>query len=110
MQREFKQPKLGSGFIIDKEGHVVTNNHRDRRCRPDQSQLDDQKEFDAQVIVRDAEHRSGAAENKIDLRIIPTVKTGGFAQLKVGQWVVAIGSPFGLERTVTPDRPAPRAG
>jgi serine protease Do len=100
MQREFKQPSLGSGFIIDKEGHVVTNNHVIEDADQIKVKLDDQKEFDAQVIGRDSSTDLALLKIKSTYDY-PTVKLGDSAQLKVGQWVVAIGSPFGLERTVT---------
>ncbi len=100
MQREFKQPSLGSGFIIDKDGYVVTNNHVIEDADQIKVKLGDEKEFDAQVVGRDpstdlALLKIKAAQN------LPVVKLGDSAQLKIGQWVVAIGSPFGLERTVT---------
>jgi len=100
MQREFKQPSLGSGFIIDKEGHVVTNNHVIEDADQIKVKLDDQKEFDAQVIGRDPSTDLALLKIK-STHDYPVVKLGDSAQLKVGQWVVAIGSPFGLERTVT---------
>lgn len=100
MQREFKQPSLGSGFIIDKEGYVVTNNHVIEDADQIKVKLGDEKEFDAQVIGRDAS--TDLALLKItSVQELPVVKLGDSAQLKIGQWVVAIGSPFGLERTVT---------
>ena len=100
MQREFKQPSLGSGFIIDKEGHVVTNNHVIEDADQIKVKLGDDKEFDAKVIGRDAS--TDLALLKItSAQDLPVVKLGDSAQLKIGQWVVAIGSPFGLERTVT---------
>jgi serine protease Do len=100
MQREFKQPSLGSGFIIDKEGYVVTNNHVIEDADQIKVKLGDEKEFDAQVIGRDASTDLALLKIK-SAQDLPVVKLGDSAQLKVGQWVVAIGSPFGLERTVT---------
>jgi serine protease Do len=100
MQREFKQPSLGSGFIIDKEGYVVTNNHVIEDADQIKVKLGDEKEFDAQVIGRDASTDLALLKIK-SAHDLPLVKLGDSAQLKVGQWVVAIGSPFGLERTVT---------
>ena len=101
MQREFKQPSLGSGFIIDKDGHVVTNNHVIEDADQIKVKLDDEKEFDAQVIGRDPSTDLALLKIKSNSHDFPVVKLGDSAQLKVGQWVVAIGSPFGLERTVT---------
>ena len=99
-QREFRQPSLGSGFIIDKEGHVVTNNHVIEDADQIKVKLDDEKEFDAQVVGRDPSTDIALLKIK-SANDFPVVKLGDSAQLKVGQWVVAIGSPFGLERTVT---------
>jgi serine protease Do len=101
MQREFKQPSLGSGFIIDKDGYVVTNNHVIEDADQIKVKLDDEKEFDAQVIGRDASTDLALLKIKSNSHDYPVLKLGDSAQLKVGQWVVAIGSPFGLERTVT---------
>jgi serine protease Do len=101
MQREFKQPSLGSGFIIDKDGYVVTNNHVIEDADQIKVKLDDEKEFDAQVIGRDASTDLALLKVKSNSHDFPVLKLGDSAQLKVGQWVVAIGSPFGLERTVT---------
>ncbi len=100
MQREFKQPSLGSGFIIDKDGHVVTNNHVIEDADQIKVKLGDEKEFDAQVIGRDASTDLALLKIKA-AQDLPLVKLGDSAQLTIGQWVVAIGSPFGLERTVT---------
>jgi serine protease Do len=100
MPREFKQPSLGSGFIIDKEGYVVTNNHVIEDADQIKVKLGDDKEFDARVVGRDPS--TDIALLKIQsARDLPVVRLGDSAQLKIGQWVVAIGSPFGLERTVT---------
>ena len=100
MQREFKQPSLGSGFIIDKEGYVVTNNHVIEDADQIKVKLGDEKEFDAQVVGRDPSTDLALLKIKA-AQDLPVVKLGDSAQLKIGQWVVAIGSPFGLERTVT---------
>jgi serine protease Do len=100
MQREFKQPSLGSGFIIDKDGYVVTNNHVIEDADQIKVKLDDDNEFDAEVIGRDP--NTDLALLKITAKKdLPAVKVGDSDKLKIGQWVVAIGSPFGLERTVT---------
>ena len=100
MQREFKQPSLGSGFIIDKDGIVVTNNHVIEDADQIKVKLDDETEFDAEVIGRDKNTDLAVLKIKPD-RDLPTLNFGDSDKLKIGQWVVAIGSPFGLERTVT---------
>jgi len=100
MQREFKQPSLGSGFIIDKEGYVVTNNHVIEDAEQIKVKLNDENEFDAEVIGRDPS--TDLALIKIQSKHdFPVVRFGDSDKLRIGQWVVAIGSPFGLERTVT---------
>ena len=100
MPREFKQPSLGSGFIIDKEGHVVTNNHVIENADQIKVKLDDETEFDAEVVGRDPNTDLALLKIQAD-NDLPVLKMGNSDELKIGQWVVAIGSPFGLERTVT---------
>ena len=100
MQREFKQPSLGSGFIIDETGFVVTNNHVIEDADQIKVKLKDEHEFDAKIVGRDP--NTDIALLKIESgKSLPTIKLGDSDALKVGQWVVAIGSPFGLEHTVT---------
>jgi serine protease Do len=98
--REFKQPSLGSGFIFDEEGFVVTNNHVVEDADQIKVILKDKREFDAKIVGRDP--NTDIALIKIESgQDLPAVKLGDSDALKVGQWVVAIGSPFGLEQTVT---------
>jgi len=98
--REFKQPSVGSGFIIDKSGYVVTNNHVIENADKIVVKLDDDNEFDAEVVGRDP--NTDLALLKVEAgKDLPFIKLGNSKKLKIGQWVVAIGSPFGLERTVT---------
>ena len=99
-QRDFKQRSLGSGFIIDKEGYIVTNNHVIEDADKIKVKLKNGKEFDAEIVGRDP--NTDIALIKIKSKnSLPVVKLGDSDALKVGQWVVAIGSPFGLEHTVT---------
>ena len=100
MPRDFKQPSMGSGFIIDAKGYVVTNNHVIEDADQIKVKLDDDTEFDAEVVGRDPNTDLALLkiESKKDLPVLPM---GDSDELKIGQWVVAIGSPFGLERTVT---------
>jgi serine protease Do len=98
--REHKERSLGSGFIIDDEGYIVTNNHVVAEADEIKVKLFDEKEFDAEVVGRDSKTdlaliKIKGAEN---LKSLPLGDSGS---LKVGTWVVAIGSPFGLEQTVT---------
>lgn len=99
-QREFKQPSLGSGFIIDKEGFVVTNNHVIQDADQIKVKLGGDTEYDAEVVGRDANTDLALIKIKTG-KDLPFLKLGNSDELKIGQWVVAIGSPFGLERTVT---------
>ena len=99
-QREFKQPSLGSGFIIDKEGFVVTNNHVIQDADQIKVKLGGDTEYDAEVVGRDANTDLALLKIKTG-KDLPVLKLGDSDELKIGQWVVAIGSPFGLERTVT---------
>ncbi len=99
-QREFKQKSLGSGFIIDENGFIVTNNHVVENTDQIKVILKDGKEYDAKIIGRDK--NTDLALIKIDPEEkLPALKLGDSEKLKVGQWVVAIGNPFGLGHTVT---------
>ena len=100
MQREFKQPSLGSGFIIDEDGYVVTNNHVIEDADQIKVKLKDESEFDATIVGRDPNTDIALLKIESDQKFA-TVKLGDSDALQVGQWVVAIGSPFGLEQTVT---------
>ena len=99
-QQEFKQRSLGSGFIIDKEGYIVTNNHVIENADRIKVKLNNGKEFDAEIIGRDPNTDIALIKIK-PASHLPVVKMGNSDALKVGQWVIAIGSPFGLEHTVT---------
>jgi serine protease Do len=99
-QREFKQRSLGSGFIIDKEGHILTNNHVVEKASAIKVRLKDGKEYDAKVIGRDP--KTDIAVIKISAKNeLPVVPLGDSENLEVGEWVLAVGNPFGLEHTVT---------
>jgi serine protease Do len=97
---EFKQNGLGTGFIIDKEGFIVTNNHVVADSDKIKVVLKDKREFNAKVVGRDPQ--TDLALIKIDAKEdLPVVRLGSSSKLQVGEWVAAIGSPFGLEQTVT---------
>jgi len=99
-QQDFKQRSLGSGFIIDKDGYIVTNNHVVENADKIRVILKDEKEFDAEIVGRDANTDLALIKIEPDHNL-PIVELGDSDALKVGQWVVAIGNPFGLEHTVT---------
>lgn len=99
-QRNFKQRSLGSGFVIGQEGYIVTNNHVIENADKIEVILKNEKEFDAKIVGRDP--NTDLALIKINSnRDLPILQFGDSDSLKVGQWVVAIGNPFGLESTVT---------
>jgi serine protease Do len=96
----FRQKSLGSGFIIDKDGSILTNNHVVDNASKIAVKLADEREFEATVVGRDAKTdiaviRINAKEN------LPVAPLGDSDQLDVGEWVMAIGNPFGLDNTVT---------
>jgi len=98
--RNFKQRSLGSGFIIDQEGYIVTNNHVVENADKITVVLEDEKEFNAEIIGRDPYTDIALLKIKSEKKFSP-VPLGDSDALKVGQWVVAIGNPFGLSQTVT---------
>ncbi len=95
----FDAKSLGSGFIISEDGYVLTNNHVIKGADEIIVRLSDRREFVAEVIGMDK--RSDVALLKIDADDLPIVKIGKSNALKVGEWVLAIGSPFGFDHTVT---------
>ena len=97
--REHKSRSLGSGFIISAEGYILTNAHVVDSADEVLVKLNDKREFKAKVIG--ADKRTDVALIKIEANNLPAVKLGDPSRLKVGEWVLAIGSPFGFENTVT---------
>jgi len=89
----------GSGFIISADGYVLTNHHVVEGADEITVTLPDKREFKGRLIGSD--QRSDVALVKIDGSGLPTIKIGDPVKLKVGEWVIAIGSPFGLQNTVT---------
>jgi serine protease Do len=99
-KRPFKQRSLGSGFIINRDGYILTNNHVIENADEIVVKLENEKEYKAKVIGRDP--KTDIAVIKIDdATDLSTVTLGNSDQLRVGEWVMAIGNPFGLEHTVT---------
>lgn len=90
---------LGSGFIISDDGYILTNAHVVEEAEEILVRLADKREFSARVIGADA--RSDVALIKIEAAGLPRVTLGDPERLKVGEWVVAIGSPFGFDQSVT---------
>lgn len=99
-QSTIPSKSLGSGFIIDREGYIITNNHVIEGADEIKVKLSDKEEFDATIVGRD---------KKTDIALIkispppglPVVTLGDSDALRVGEWVMAIGNPFGLDQTVT---------
>ncbi|MDO8262741.1 MAG: DegQ family serine endoprotease [Gallionella sp.] len=97
--REFRSKSLGSGFIVSADGYVLTNAHVVEDAEEVTVKLTDQREFKARVIG--ADRRSDIALLKISAKDLPVVNIGDSSKLEVGEWVVAIGSPFGLTNSVS---------
>jgi len=99
-QPEEEQPRgVGSGFILTTDGFVMTNAHVVEGAEEVLVTLPDKREFKAKIVGFDK--RTDVAVVKIEATGLPAVKVGDITRLKVGEWVMAIGSPFGLENTVT---------
>ncbi|MCX5592179.1 DegQ family serine endoprotease [Alcaligenes endophyticus] len=99
-QQERTVPRgVGSGFIISDDGYILTNNHVVANANGIFVTLTDGKEYPAKIIGTD--ERTDVALIKIEAKNLPALKIGDSNTLKKGQWVLAIGSPFGLESTVT---------
>ena len=96
--QEDEQPRgVGSGFILTADGMIMTNAHVVDGADEVLVTLTDKREFKAKIIG--ADKRSDVAVVKIEATGLPAVKVGDVSRLKVGEWVMAIGSPFGLENT-----------
>ncbi|MBC8131672.1 MAG: trypsin-like peptidase domain-containing protein, partial [Deltaproteobacteria bacterium] len=101
-QQQGEQPMQrgqGSGFIVSADGIILTNAHVAADATEITVKLTDKREFDAKVLGVD--RRTDIAVLKIDAKDLPIVRIGDAEHLKVGEWVAAIGSPFGFENTVT---------
>lgn len=98
-ERQREAQSLGSGFIISADGYVLTNNHVVADADEIIVRLSDRSELEAKLIGADP--RTDVALLKVDGKSLPTVKLGKSDELKVGEWVLAIGSPFGFDHSVT---------
>ncbi len=90
---------MGSGFIVTSDGVILTNTHVVEDAREVTVRLTDNREYRAKVIGKD--EASDVAVLRIDAKDLPTVKLGDSGNVKVGEWVVAIGSPYGFDNSVT---------
>ena len=98
-QRKIPASGTGSGFIIESDGYIITNAHVVFQAETVVVKLADKREFNAEVVGLD--RRTDVALLKIKAKNLPKVTFGNSDLIKVGQWVAAIGSPFGLENTMT---------
>jgi serine protease Do len=98
--RDFKQRGLGSGFVIDKDGFILTNNHVVEKTDEIRVTLADEREFSAEIIGRDPKTDLALIRIETD-QPLQTLPLGDSDKLEVGDWVVAIGNPYGLDNTVT---------
>lgn len=99
-QREFRKRGLGSGFIVSEDGYIITNNHVVERASDIKVILENGESYEAKPIGKD--QKSDLALIKIEPnKVLPAVKLGRSDNLQIGDWVVAIGNPFGLGNTVT---------
>ncbi|MFY9260438.1 MAG: DegQ family serine endoprotease [Gallionella sp.] len=99
MPREQESQSLGSGFIISSDGYILTNAHVVESAEKITVRLTDKREFQAKVIG--ADKRTDVAVLKIEATGLPKMTIGSPSKLKVGEWVIAIGSPFGFDSSVT---------
>ncbi len=97
--RQQESQSLGSGFIISSDGYILTNSHVVDHADKITVRLTDKREFSAKVIG--ADNRTDVALLKIEATGLPKITAGDSNKLKVGEWVVAIGSPFGFDNSVT---------
>ena len=97
--RRFRREGAGSGFIVSKDGFILTNSHVVGDASRTIVKLHDGREFEAKKVGSD--EKSEVAVIKIDADDLPTVSLGDSADLEVGEWVIAVGNPFGLAETVT---------
>ncbi len=99
--RELRQQSLGSGFIVDKDGYIITNNHVVDGADDIKVKLADGREYQAKVIGRDPKTDLALIKISSLFKDLPVLALGDSDQMRVGDWVLAIGNPFGLEETVT---------
>lgn len=95
------QTALGSGFIIDKQGFILTNNHVVENAEKITVRLQDKREFEAKVVGRDPKTDIAVVQISEKSGDLPVAPLGNSSQLQVGEWVMAMGSPFGLDHTIT---------
>lgn len=98
-EREYKSTSLGSGFVISSDGYIVTNDHVIRNADEINVKLHDKRNFTAKVVGRDP--KTDVAVIKINATGLKPLKLGDSNIIKIGQWAIAVGNPFGLNGTLT---------
>src|SRR5271157_4915225 len=98
--RELKRRSLGSGFIIDKEGYIITNNHVVEKADEITVRVNG-KEYKARTVGRDSKTDLALIKLSVPVKDLQPLALGDSDKMRVGDWVIAIGNPFGLEETVT---------
>ncbi len=99
--KKMKQQSLGSGFIIDRDGFIITNNHVVDNAEEIKVKVADGREFTAKVVGRDAKTDLALIKITPAHEDLPVLVLGDSGRMRVGDWVLAVGNPFGLEHTVT---------
>ncbi len=99
-QKDQVQRSLGSGFIVDKEGYIITNNHVIEGATEIRVRLSTEKEFEAELVGRDPKTDLALIKIKSWSELL-VLELGNSDRLEIGEWVMAIGNPFGLSQTVT---------
>jgi serine protease Do len=99
-QPQRERNSLGSGVIVDRRGYILTNNHVIERADEIEVRLSDKRKFKAKVVGKDP--KTDLAVIKVDAtESLPVVKLGDSGKIRIAEWVMAIGNPFGLDQTVT---------
>ncbi len=98
---QFKRRSLGSGVIIEKDGYIVTNNHVIEDADEIRVKLSDNEEFQAEIIGRDVKTDLALIRIRGGTREFPVAPFGDSDAIRVGEWVIAVGNPYGLSHTVT---------
>ena len=99
--QEQRRQGLGSGMILDQEGHILTNNHVVAEADELEVTLADGRTFQAEVTGTDDKTDLAVIKLQGDFEDLPAIELGDSTDLEIGQWVLAVGSPFGLQRTVS---------
>jgi len=100
-ERQFRRESLGSGFIFDEDGYILTNNHVVEDADELKVRLSDGRTFKATVVGADRDMDIAVIKLKGDFGKLPSIELGDSDSVHVGQWVIAIGNPFGLKHTVS---------